>query len=123
MKKDIKNRKDIEKLVNLFYEKVKSDSAIGYLFTDVANVNWEVHLPRMYDFWENILFSTSNFEGNPMMKHKELDQKSKLTVAHFEQWNNLFITTVDKLFVGDKAEEIKARALNMSALLMTHAVN
>ena len=32
MKKDILNRKDIEKLVNLFYEKVKQDKIITIFF-------------------------------------------------------------------------------------------
>ena len=62
MKTDIKNRADIEKLVNVFYEKVKKDATIGYFFTDVAKVNWEFHLPKMYDFFENILLSSGNYE-------------------------------------------------------------
>ena len=34
MKKDILNKKDIEKLVNLFYEKVKKDITISHFFKD-----------------------------------------------------------------------------------------
>ena len=118
MKTDIKNRNDIEKLVNAFYEKVKTDKVIGYLFTDVAHVNWESHLPKMYDFWENILFSTGNYNGNPMVKHKELHEKSEMNKSHFQHWNTLFNKTVDELFVGQKAEEIKERAINISAAMM-----
>lgn len=118
MKTDIRHRKDIEKLVNSFYDKVKTDEVIGYLFTDVAKVNWELHLPKMYDFWENILFFSANYEGNPMVKHKELHQKSTMTKTHFDHWNLLFIQTVDELFQGKKAEEIKNRALNISAAMM-----
>lgn len=118
MKTDIRHRKDIEKLVNSFYDKVKTDEVIGYLFTDVAQVNWELHLPKMYDFWENILFFSANYEGNPMLKHKELHQKSTMTKTHFDHWNLLFIQTVDELFQGKKAEEIKNRALNISAAMM-----
>ena len=118
MRTDIRHRKDIEKLVNSFYDKVKTDKVIGYLFTDVAKVNWELHLPKMYDFWENILFFSANYEGNPMVKHKELHQKSTMTKTHFDHWNQLFIQTVDELFQGKKAEEIKNRALNISAAMM-----
>ena len=118
MKTDIRNRKDIEKLINAFYEKVKVDEVIGYFFNDVAKVNWEIHLPKMYDFWENILFYTANFEGNPMVVHKELNEKSPMTKDHFARWNELFITTVDKLFEGKKADEIKNRALNISHAMM-----
>lgn len=118
MKTDIRHRKDIEKLVNSFYDKVKTDEVIGYLFIDVAQVNWELHLPKMYGFWENILFFSANYEGNPMAKHKELHQKSTMTKTHFDHWNQLFIQTVDELFQGKKAEEIKNRALNISAAMM-----
>jgi len=118
MKTDIRNRKDIEKLVNTFYNKIKTDAVIGYLFTDVARVNWEVHLPKMYDFWENILFCTGNYNGNPMMRHKELHEKSPMTEAHFKHWTALFTDTVDRLFEGSKAEEIKSRAINISLVMM-----
>lgn len=118
MKKDIRNRKDIENLVNAFYEKVKTDEIIGYLFTDIAKVNWELHLPKMYDFWENVLFQSANYNGNPMVVHKNLHQKSTMNQAHFQQWRELFNQTVDSLFVGAKADEIKYRAMNISAVLM-----
>ncbi|MFN8325707.1 group III truncated hemoglobin [Flavobacterium sp.] len=118
MKTDIRNRKDIEKLVNTFYDKIKTDAVIGYLFNDVAKVNWEKHLPKMYDFWENILFYTADYDGNPMEKHKELHQKSPLNPSHFNHWNMLFTKTVDEIFEGKKADEIKNRALNISAAMM-----
>jgi hemoglobin len=118
MKTDIKNRNDIEKLINTFYNKIKTDTKIGYFFTDVAKVNWEEHLPKMYDFWENVMFSNGNYTGNPMTKHKELHQKSEMKEAHFQHWNALFNATVDELFTGEKAEEIKQRAMNISAVLM-----
>ena len=118
MKPDIQNRKDIEVLVNAFYEKVKTDAVIGYLFNDVAQVNWATHLPKMYDFWENILFFTGNYDGNPMAKHKELHQKSTMNPSHFAHWNKLFTETVDHIYEGAKAEEIKNRALNISAAMM-----
>lgn len=122
MKTDIANRTDIEKLVNVFYEKVKIDAKIGYLFTEVAKVNWEFHLPKMYDFWENVMFFTGNYEGNPMLKHKELHGKSPMNKEHFEHWNLLFAETVDNLFTGEKAEEIKQRAINISAAMMYKAI-
>ncbi|MFV8342311.1 group III truncated hemoglobin [Flavobacterium sp. XS2P39] len=122
MKTDIKNRNDIEKLVNAFYDKIKTDGTIGYFFTDVAKVNWELHLPIMYDFWENILFFNGNYTGNPMVKHKELHQKSEMKEAHFQHWNALFNETVDQLFIGEKATEIKQRAMNISSLLMNKTI-
>lgn len=117
MKKDITDRADIQLLVDTFYTKVRADETIGYLFNDVAKVNWELHLPRMYDFWENILFQTGGFKGNPMVAHVKLHQQSPLTAAHFEQWLKLFLATVDELFEGDKTELIKQRARSIATMM------
>lgn len=123
MKSDIQNREDIILLVNSFYNIVIDDETIGYLFTKIAKIDWDLHLLKMYNFWENILFNTGSFEGNPMIKHQELNLKSKLNIHHFEHWNNLFNTTVDLHFKGEKAEEIKTRAKNISHMMLLKAIN
>lgn len=121
MKKDIKNREDIEKLVAIFYGKVKKDATISYFFNEVAKVNWENHLPKMCDFFENILLSSGNYDGNPMEAHEQLHKKSEVKSVHFQHWNALFNETVDELFVGIKAEEIKHRSLNIAEAMMHKA--
>lgn len=118
MKTDIKNRGDIERLVNAFYAKIMADASINYFFNEVTKVKWEDHLPKMYDFFENILFSSGNYEGNPMVTHQELNKKSPVSPEHFKHWNELFDVSVDGLFVGKNAEEIKERAKNISAAMM-----
>lgn len=122
MKKDIRNRKDIEKLVNAFYDKIKSDALIGYIFIDVIQTHWDKHLNVMYNFWENILFYTANFDGNPLLVHQELIKKYAINTTHFEQWNKLFVDSVNKLFEGPKAEEIKNRAANIGVVLMKNSL-
>ena len=117
MKKDIVLRKDIEILVNEFYNKVREDKAIGFIFTDVAGVNWEKHLPRMYSFWENIVLNTGNYDGNPMIKHQDLNEKSPMNMEHFQRWTELFNQTVDELFEGEKAIFIKQRALSIATVM------
>lgn len=118
MKEDILNRKDIEVLVDRFYERVREDEVIGYLFNDVAQTDWSHHLPKMYDFWEVILFGTGHFKGNPMFVHKELHSKSPLSAEHFAHWFELFQDTVDELFEGKNAEEIKYSASNIAQTMM-----
>jgi hemoglobin len=117
MKKDIQNRDDIIKLVNAFYDSVKSDKVIGYIFTDVVRMNWEKHLPLMYDFWDNILFYTENYDGNPMLLHEHLSQVTALNKKHFRRWNKLFSGLVDEMFSGKKADLIKQKSLSISAIL------
>jgi hemoglobin len=117
MKKEIENRKDVQLLVNSFYEKVKADPVIGFIFNDIVKVNWERHLPVMYDFWENTLFYTGNYNGNPMEIHSRLNKLFPLSPRHFQQWTGLFIQTVDELFAGEKAELAKQRAVSISTVM------
>lgn len=117
MKKDITDRTDIELLVRSFYAKVTADTLIGPIFTDIAKVDWEKHLPVMFDFWENTLFQTSGYSGNPMKTHSKLNQLFPLTGQHFERWLLLFTSTVNDLFDGDTAELAKQRALSISTIM------
>jgi len=114
MKQDILKRKDIEILVDAFYDKVRKDQVIGYLFNEVAQTDWSHHLPKMYDFWEVILFGTGSFKGNPMLVHKQLHDKSTMNATQFEHWVLLFTATVNQLFEGKNAEDIKQSAANIA---------
>src|ERR1700754_4186708 len=117
MKKDITDRSDIQLLIDSFYEKVKKDPLIGYLFNEVAKVDWPHHLPRMYDFWESVIFQTAGFNGNPMAAHIRLHQQSPLKKEHFEQWLTLFKQTVDEHFEGEKAELARQRAVSIGTVM------
>ncbi len=72
--KDIQERKDIELLVDEFYKKVLKDDVIGHFFTEVVQLDWEKHIPIMYDFWETTLLGNIKYKGNPMVKHIELSK-------------------------------------------------
>jgi hemoglobin len=117
MKKDIESKEDIHLLVNNFYEKVKADETIAYIFKDIAKVNWEKHLPVMYSFWENTLFYTGTYEGNPMELHKHLHRLMPLTTEHFKQWIKLFNNSVDELFEGKNASLAKQRAKSIATVM------
>jgi hemoglobin len=114
MKHDIRNPNDIELLVNSFYEKVKQDDLIAHFFTEV---NWQQHLPVMYDFWTNSLFYTGTYTGNPMKTHKDLHSLKALSAADFDRWLHHFLTTIQEHFEGDKAELAKQKALSMATVM------
>ncbi|TBO43831.1 group III truncated hemoglobin [Pedobacter kyonggii] len=117
MKKDIHNREDIIVLVDTFYKKVALNKQIGPIFTDVAKVDWSHHLPKMYDFWESILFGKAIYKGNPMLTHFALNEQTPLQTEAFETWKNLFFQTVDDLFVGENADLIKQKAQSIADLM------
>ena len=117
MKRKLENREDIEFLVDVFYEKVKRDPLIGYIFTDVMKVNWEKHLPRINDFWENTLLYTGGYNGNPLEIHRRLNKVIPLTAELFKRWTDLFCETVDELYEGEKAVLAKQRAISISTVM------
>jgi len=50
---DITDSRDVARLVNVFYDRVRDDDILGPIFDDIAHVDWATHPPRMYDFWQN----------------------------------------------------------------------
>ncbi len=119
---DITTRADVENLVNTFYDKVRDDATIGIIFNEIADVNWDTHLPKMYDFWEGILFGTGNYRGRPMPPHFKLNETFPFQPEYFDAWLALFYATVDELFEGAKATEVKMRAMNIAAV-MEHRID
>jgi hemoglobin len=122
MKKDIESKADIPLLINTFYGKVRSNGVIGYIFNDVAKVDWELHLPIMYDFWESVLFHSGPYARNPMVVHKALHERHPLSGEHFKEWLRLFKETVDELFEGLNAELIKQRAQSIATVMQLKIV-
>lgn len=112
MNGDISSRDDIDALMASFYGRAMTDPVIGYLFTDVAKLDLEHHLPVIGDFWESTLFGSGVYarhRRNPLLVHLELDRKSRLEPQHFERWLELFSETVDESFSGMRAEHAKLR--------------
>ncbi len=118
MKNDIETRQDVKLLVDSFYKKVEINPVIGYIFTDVAKVDWQHHLPKMYNFWSSIILGDQSYEGNPMLTHIKLGKQTPLGEKEFEEWLLLFNATVDELFEGAKADEAKLRAGNIARLML-----
>ncbi len=116
-KSDITGRSDIETLVNAFYERVRGDDTLGFIFDKVARTNWETHLPNMYAFWETVLFRSGGYTGNPLAAHAKLVPQTEMGRAQFDHWLGLFRGTVDDLFSGEKAVHIKSCAEDMANVI------
>ncbi|MDB5203786.1 MAG: group hemoglobin [Ferruginibacter sp.] len=121
MKKDICNRADIELLVDLFYRRVMADALLGVVFR-AAHVDLQKHLPAMHNFWDNMIFFTGSYDGNPMQLHKHLDRLAQLQHIHFDRWNELFLHTTDELFSGPNTELAKERTMGISDILRNNVL-
>lgn len=115
-KKNIESIEDIQKMVNDFYDAVKADPLIGPKFTEVAQVDWDKHLPKMYQFWSDLMLGTEEYRGRPFPPHLRLD----LTAEHFSRWVSLFHQVVNKNFHGLKADEVKFRAQTIAMNFQTN---
>lgn len=116
-KPDITGRAEIEKLVNTFYDRVRGDEVLGFIFDEVAHTNWTTHLPKMYAFWETVLFRSGGYTGNPLAAHAKLVPLTEMGRAQFDRWLALFRSTVDDLFTGGKADHIKSCAEDMANVI------
>ena len=114
--KDIENREDIMLMVNSFYDVVRKNERLGFLFDDTAKVNWPTHLPKMYDFWESMLFDKVLFNGNPMGAHLKLHNTEALKSEDFDTWVVLFKANIDAHFEGPKTEMAKQRAESIATI-------
>ena len=117
MKADISDRIDIEKLIVQFYEKVKPDPVIGFIFNDVVDMDWQHHIPVIVDFWETILLDNPVYQKNAMEVHYGLNKKIRLQKIHFDTWLSLFTQTVDALYEGKIATLAKTRAQSIAAVM------
>ena len=111
---DIETRADCERLVRAFYGRAFEDPVIGFLFTDVAKLDLEAHVPRITSFWETILLGVQTYGGGAFRPHAELHMKAPLRRAHFDQWLRLWFATVDELFAGQRAELAKSHAARVA---------
>jgi hemoglobin len=111
---DIATRADCEALVRAFYGKALADPVIGWLFTDVARLDLEAHVPQIASFWETVLLGTKSYAGTPFEPHARLHAKAPLRAGHFGRWLALWSETVDELFAGERAQLAKAHALRVA---------
>lgn len=109
----------VRHLVDSFYEKVQKDPFIGPVFTEVAQVDWSKHLPKMYAFWESIILGNNVFDGHPFRPHLIINQTYILTGDHFKRWLQLFSETLTENFIGETAEQVRQRATQIAMVWST----
>lgn len=115
--KSLETREDIELLVNSFYEKVVNDDMIGFFFKDVVKVDFEKHLPKMYSFWESILFGQMTYKGNPMGAHFPINEMEAMEQKDFDRWLQLWKQTIIENFSGENADMAITKSENIAKLM------
>ena len=107
---DLDSRENIEFFVDRFYERILGDEQLAPIFVEVAEIDLEVHLPHIKDYWCKLLLGEKGYQRHTMNIHRQLHGKRPLHRGDFERWLDFFVTTVDVHFAGESAERAKSVA-------------
>lgn len=115
--KSIESREDVQLLVNTLYSKIRKDELLGPIFNSyISEDEWPQHLIKLTDFWETNLFGVPKFKGSPTQKHLKVDENLEYRIdpLHFGKWLQLWVETINELFVGDRADKAIYMARKMA---------
>ena len=98
---------DLQRLVDLFYARVREDELIGPVFNGAVH-DWPEHLVKLGAFWSSVINRSGRFKGNPMAAH--LKHKSAIDPAMFERWLQLWRETASVTLPPHGAELVIDRA-------------
>lgn len=109
-KTDIADRHDLELLLRGFYQDVLADPIIGFYFSDVIPFSLEHHLPRVINFWDQVLFGQAVYQGQLFERHHNIHRRAKISPHHFSRWLHLLNNNIDQYFEGQYCTKMKIRA-------------
>ncbi len=114
-KHDIQTINDIQLLVNTFYSKVRENDLLAPIFNEKIEDRWPEHLEKMYRFWQTVLLQDHTYFGSPFPPHAKLE----VSQLHFTTWLELWHSSIDGLFIGEKANEAKWRGDKMAVMFLS----
>lgn len=123
MKTDIKSREDLTLLVHTFYDRIRKDEELGPIFNAIIE-DWDAHLIKITDFWEQHLFGVFKYDGDPIQAHLGVDKTMnyKIEARDFGTWLNYWINTLDELFEGKNVDILKFKARKMQTIFFMSMV-
>lgn len=116
-RRHIVDRSDIELLTRVFYSKAMSDEKLFKYFLELRFGELEHHLPKICDYWDTKLFDAGSYREDTLNVHLRLDALHRLRADHFRRWIELWVSTIDELFVGPVAAKAKCIGAEMSCAL------
>lgn len=96
----------VERLVHVFYGRIRSDVVLGPIFEARVGHRWDAHLAAMVDFWSSVALMSGRYSGKPHLAHEPLG----LAPEHFDRWLTLFEATVSQVCEGAAAAFFVDRA-------------
>ena len=120
---DLDSRTAIHDLVVQFYREIVFDDLLGPVFSEVAEVDWSEHIPKLIDFWCRVLLGEVGYEGNLIAAHHHVHNLEPLRVDHFDRWYALWEASIDSRWTGPIAERAKSHAVRIGTTLARRILN
>ncbi len=104
------NRADIERVVAVFYKRIRTHPVLGPVFAkSIPNTTdaWNPHEAKIACFWANAILHERSYSGNPMTVHMATPH---VHADHFPVWLDLFETSLRDTLRPDQADSFNALA-------------
>ena len=105
---------DLERLIPLFYQRVRMDAALGPVFEEAVD-DWPEHLDKLVAFWSSVMLTSGRYKGNPMIAH--IKHRARISPALFERWLALWAETTDAVLAPPAAAALQAKAARIAESL------
>ncbi|MFA7441617.1 MAG: group III truncated hemoglobin [Sphingomonadaceae bacterium] len=108
------DEKGLERLVHIFYSRVRADAMIGPVFNDAID-DWPEHLEKLTAFWSSVMLASGRYKGRPMPAH--LKHQQRIRPEMFERWLGLWAETTDELMTPEAAAALQEKAARIGESL------
>ena len=105
-------REDVERLVDVFYDKVQADPILSPIFNPAVH-DWPEHKATLVKFWSSVALGTREYRGNPMAAHRP----HPIMDEHFGHWLALWRQTAHEVMGEAQAEAMYAYAQRIARSL------
>ena len=98
MKETEITREGIEKLMEVFYERIRRHKNLGPIFNakiGTGEPEWTAHKAKIGRFWAWMMLGEHGYNGNPMIAHIQLPPFPQ---EFFEEWLELFEECLNQVF-------------------------
>ena len=115
MKFDTINLENIDKLMEIFYEKIRKDENLGPIFNKAIGTSdeeWKKHKAKIGNFWAGMLLGLGDYNGQPLKKHLDLPPFPQ---EFFEIWLKLFEESLNAIYNEEMKNVILQRAKMIAA--------
>lgn len=120
---DLDTRSDIHDVVVHFYREVVFDDLLAPVFGEVAEVDWTEHIPKLIDYWCQVLLGEPGYVGYILGPHRSVHEKSPITAELFDRWYLLWSESVDTRWCGPLADKAKDHAERIAGVLSRKLIN